>query len=616
MSVELSESLLHLNYILNNEKNSSYENSLDLVYGSFETYKNTLYKNLESIHGAIDLYFKLHGKVYEIIDNINYSYNEDDMDDVKYYKGKLYNYESKIDEAFFHMSKFNHFSEKKIIDTPKKMIEELIKKADELDIDTTKEKLLNDMIFIQLRQKLKILNTIFKEQNTILGALSNVNTVMYNETDSKLFDDIFLAIKDTTLSEDLVSNNHNIKSADNLVNFLELKENYEKLYTNIVEELIAKIRIKKEETNKITRYSDIQIANKDENLKSYILDKCIIGELSFSQSQSISELKLYSDYSLTYRSKDNNNELATTLKHDEAANVIRQACSSCVEYLLRKKPGYIPVFKEKLIEEQYDMRKVASVINSFIENEQILKNILKDKFEHFIKNHLYRRSLEAFDDNMMSLVNDYKSKQYAHSIASVKYRELYDNRSYEVIKELYDQKVPKDMLQNYIGKKIAAFKTPSDFNNALTMFLSSINGFNYDAVMIKKERLNAHLVSFEDNQLILKIDNYVQSKALGSASWCIVRNESYFNDYVTDMNSNQYFVYDFNKDSTHPESMIGITILKDGEFYAAHDKTDDSINRKDIPDLLFKIVEKNLESYNITTEQLPLYKKTKLGLNL
>lgn len=169
---------------------------------------------------------------------------------------------------------------------------------------------------------------------------------------------------------------------------------------------------------------------------------------------------------------------------------------------------------------------------------------------------------------------------FAHSIASNKYMHLYNDESYKIIEAIYDLKLKTDVFQDYIGKKIAAYKTPEDFNKGLTKFLNSFNDFSMDAVVNKAENAGVKIISQADDILIVQIEDYEQSKLLGSSSWCIVRDESYFNSY-TDGGNKQYFLFDFSKDSADNESMIGFTIDIDGEHYAAHYKNDDGVESSD-----------------------------------
>ena len=197
------------------------------------------------------------------------------------------------------------------------------------------------------------------------------------------------------------------------------------------------------------------------------------------------------------------------------------------------------------------------------------------------KQHIEERKFddhcEALDDDMNAIIKKHKVKQYAHSIASNKYMHLYDEKSYKIIEAIYDLDVQSSVLQDNIGKKIAAYHTPDEFNAGLKSLLNTFSDFTPDKVKEKAESCNAYIISEDDNKLIIKIEEFKQSKLMGSSSWCISRDEHYFKSYVGDYN-HQYFIYDFNKDSSDKESMIGITLAPNIYCEAAHLKNDDFID--------------------------------------
>lgn len=207
-----------------------------------------------------------------------------------------------------------------------------------------------------------------------------------------------------------------------------------------------------------------------------------------------------------------------------------------------------------------------------------LKAEFSDSFNKYRKD-IYR-VYEDLDDKMNRKIKDHKINQYAHSISSNKYMHLYNEDSYKIIEDIFDLKLKTDVFQDYIGKKIAAYKTPEQFNEGLSTFLKSFNGFDMKSMLLKAENAGVQIISESDDILIIEIENYEQSKLLGSSSWCIVRDESYFNSYTGDGNK-QYFIYDFSYESSDNNSMIGFTLDAEGEHYAAHYKDDDEVSENE-----------------------------------
>jgi hypothetical protein len=155
-----------------------------------------------------------------------------------------------------------------------------------------------------------------------------------------------------------------------------------------------------------------------------------------------------------------------------------------------------------------------------------------------------------------------------------------------------------------IGKKLAAYKSPDEFNNALNMLLNTINQFNDEAINIKAFNTNANIIIKNDEYTIIEISDFNQSKNLGSSSWCISRDEHYFNSYTKNLN-HQYFIFDFNKQSTDNECMIGLTLKEDGSYYTAHAKNDTHIKESSkIKNIQMNIISQQIKDYPNLNELL------------
>jgi hypothetical protein len=100
----------------------------------------------------------------------------------------------------------------------------------------------------------------------------------------------------------------------------------------------------------------------------------------------------------------------------------------------------------------------------------------------------------------------------------------------------------------------------------------------------------------KDNIIAFKIDKYEECKELGSPSWCIHREESYFNTY-TNNDCRQFIIYDFEKDSKDVKSIIGFTTYQDGSLRTQHLKDDDYIEFNDKNSYLSEIHLKAVETY-------------------
>jgi hypothetical protein len=303
--------------------------------------------------------------------------------------------------------------------------------------------------------------------------------------------------------------------------------------------------------------------------------------MEFNNSK-IKEIILFSDKSMVMKKSDNTyadvftSKQLHTLKDTIVAEHIRNT--------FKKNPtvakNFIDIFKRE--NSLINLGKLLVAVNTYSTNLDFFNNKPFDIKAEYEKSELVKqdkyRAVEDLDDKMNKKIKDHKVQLFAHSIASNKYMNLYNDESYKIIESIYDLNLKTTIFQDYIGKKIAAYKTPEQFNEGLSGFLKSFNGFDMQSMLVKAENAGARIISEADDTLIIEIEDYQQSKLLGSSSWCIVRDESYFNSYTEDGNK-QYFLYDFSLDSADNASMIGFTLDRNGDHYAAHYKDDEEVNQ-------------------------------------
>lgn len=311
-----------------------------------------------------------------------------------------------------------------------------------------------------------------------------------------------------------------------------------------------------------------------QTVESYQLksgSNCIVS-IELAEHRKIPEIIYFKDNSVSYKEAGKYQRLRNS---EELALVVSQVEDCCIQEMLKNKPTIAKFFIEKHHDEKLSYRhsfhKVETAIKSFIKHENILKN---SKLDYTV---FQDKDFEAIDDQINHVVYEHKVKAYANSILSNKNKHLMNDEAMGYFKELYDLEFPEEKLQTNIGSKIAAIKTPEEFTFAVKQLYASLSGFNYEAKQSLAETLGAKEIVHEDGFLVLEIDKYEQSKKLGSSSWCIVRDSVYFDDYVRN-NSRQFFIYDFTKKEVDNDSMIGITLDKDGYNLFQHLKDDTSIN--------------------------------------
>lgn len=93
-------------------------------------------------------------------------------------------------------------------------------------------------------------------------------------------------------------------------------------------------------------------------------------------------------------------------------------------------------------------------------------------------------------------------------------------------------------------------------------FIQNVEGINYEKI-------------FEtDNVVLVKVIDYETIKQLGkTTNWCISKNKSYWNNYITHHNgtTTQYMIFDFSKLEDDKLSIVGFTTTYNKGITSAHD---------------------------------------------
>lgn len=324
-------------------------------------------------------------------------------------------------------------------------------------------------------------------------------------------------------------------------------------------------------------------------------------QVLFTPSQQVSGVILFNDGSLAFKSRNGlyqDNGLVNN------SNVVQEMIKSAIDYTFRKKPSISKILQEKFEEDGGFFNDVNVVMNTYLDNEAILKNMKFDMTQ------VADKSFEALDDAMNASLRDYKIERYANKILSNKYKDLLTPKALGSFKTLYDSNISESDLQNLIGKKLASIKNTEEFEKYLEKVINQFNGFNTEALEHKLSGMNIDPLLTENDIYVFEVKTFEESKTLGSASWCIARNQHHFDTYTSN-EKRQFFIYDFNKSHKSNESMIGITLEKSGMFNTQHLKNDDYVRPTEfLKDIQKRLILKELDAY-ILDESM----KTQLGLD-
>jgi len=365
-------------------------------------------------------------------------------------------------------------------------------------------------------------------------------------------------------------------------------------------------KLKKEQPELLYSMSEFynnDIKNHSGCLATFMLDKkhetTIVDRLTLTQSQKIQDFIVFEDLSVCYKK---GGEYRVIANNEDYKNIFEELEYSIIDYQLRKKPKMAQYMAKRYKESSYissniNLENVLIVIDTYLNNEQILKNMKMDLNIFEIKD------FEGIDDYMHELINEHKLNQYANIILSNKNKHLLNNQSLASFKVLMESGVSKASIQNLIGKKLASINTPEDFEIYLEKVVDHISGFNKEILIDKLTVQNIELVYQKDNVIVFEVDTFEQSKLFGSPSWCISRSEYYFNDYKSDDNK-QYFLYDFSRNEKDNQSMIGFTVQLNGAMVTQHARNDDYHEVDDfLKNIVNKIIYTHKSDYKLTDLQ-------------
>ena len=380
--------------------------------------------------------------------------------------------------------------------------------------------------------------------------------------------------------------------------FVRLEDSINQIKTNIKEQapeaiatMAGKFVIAQSSTgNEIANF--LVTKNFEDTIKSQVV---------FTPSQQMSGVVLFNDGSIAFK---NRNGVYQDNTGDDNDIIVHEMIKSAIDYTFRKKPAIGKILQSKFEEDSCFFNEINVVMNTYLDNEAILKNM---KFDMSL---LMDKSFEAIDDAMHASIRDYKIERYANKILSNKYKELLTPKALESFKTLYDTKVSESELQNLIGKKLASIKTTDEFEKYLEKVINQFNGFNPEALSHKLSGMKIEPLLTENDIYVFEVKTFEESKTLGSASWCIARNQHHFDTYTSN-DKRQFFIYDFNQSEKSNESMIGITLEKSGVFNTQHLKNDDYVRPTELlKDIQKRLILKELDAYTLDDNM-----RTQLGLD-
>ena len=248
----------------------------------------------------------------------------------------------------------------------------------------------------------------------------------------------------------------------------------------------------------------------------------------------------------------------------------------------KKNPTTEKVFKTAIVKKPDYLSRIIGIANQYKKYSHILKDKnfkVLDELKNYTQTKFGYEGLEEISDKIQKIAKAHNVKVFAYSIASKKYKHLYNNKVMDIMELLYDLKIEKEILQEQIGSKIAAYNTPEDFYTGLKKLYGVLSNFTKDLILEKVSKNNTKITYENDDIIILEIKRFEESALFGAPSWCITRDIGYYTSYTN--GSKQYIVYNFKPETETKKTLIGIT-LNDNLIKAANYKNNDNIKHTDV----------------------------------
>jgi len=263
-------------------------------------------------------------------------------------------------------------------------------------------------------------------------------------------------------------------------------------------------------------------------------------------------------------------------------------------------------------------RQCLRLAEQYTQYKQLFKNAYNAEEPRFYFRPLETNSIEELEDGMMRIVHNNQVKKYAQSFLR-SYKKLLNEESYNLFDTIMDKDLDRSFVQNEI-RKVASFKDSNDLNKVLTKIVENEHSVDYILSIIDNKKLDVDTLLKTDTGLVVNINDFEASEALGSNQWCISTHEHYYEEYLFQHNDelqlgdgmdeeniikgHQLFIFDFDKEPSDPLFMVGVTVSANGTIVAAHDKNDNDI-LSEVKSTVYD------NSYNVTQEGDIVFLKNK-----
>ena len=223
--------------------------------------------------------------------------------------------------------------------------------------------------------------------------------------------------------------------------------------------------------------------------------------------------------------------------------------------LLKNHMGYMGKFTEWMFKNRESYEQLEEIFNALI-NFRLDRPITD--FE----------TVEKLYDYIQSGSIEIKVNQVIKSLPS-RAREAVNDELKQLIRLNIEH---SDLLIDLYSKKGGKYsKLGKDalIKDTRTFLENAMGEFNLETIKKSLEGLSVQVVYESPTCLMVSVGDYKSSCKIGSKHWCIATSQHMWDNYV-DGTTKQYFIWDFTKNISDREHMIGATIGLGNRIKTAH----------------------------------------------
>lgn len=314
---------------------------------------------------------------------------------------------------------------------------------------------------------------------------------------------------------------------------------------------------------------------------------------------------IFNDSSVYYKSHETNHEYKV-LKHNIGSfnKEIEKMVKSFISYKCRKHPSISESLSNMILKER-KLEIGLDLLNEIVTHKKVLH-----KHGFNLNNNSYGK-IEKTYDKIQEVLLEEKAETKVKRLFDGKYRVLIldenENINKDIIKcglKMIELGINKNEFNENIGKKLDYYLNLKEeksiqkksLKDDFVKYLNSFKGWNKNAYLQKlKDVPTSEIKYVGDNQIIVKIDSFVDCKKIGSPSWCIARGNGMWNNYRKD---GEFFIkFDFNQEASSNSSMIGFHLNENAEIKYAHLKNDKSLSSAEKTVLIKELKSKGLRYF-------------------